>query len=115
MSRKNIIAPLIHEIRKLIHLAHSAVARSIDTAQVMTNFEIGRRIVEHEQKGEKRAEYGKQIIDELSRHLTKEFGKGFSSTSLKLMRQFYTLYRCKIGQTLSDESFGSNKSCFVSL
>ena len=57
--------------------------------QVLTNFEIGRRIVEHEQRGAARAEYGKELLKELSVRLTEEFGKGFSATNLKLMRQFF--------------------------
>ncbi len=63
------------------------------TFQVLTNFEIGRRIVEHEQKGEKRAAYGTEMLKELSARLTKEFGSGFFLTNLKLMRQFFVEYR----------------------
>jgi len=59
-------------------------------------------IVEEEQGGKERAEYGKELIDELSNTLSKEFGKGFSSTNLKQMRQFYLSY--SKGQTLSDDS-----------
>jgi len=50
----------------------------VDTFQVMTNFEIGRRIVEHEQKGAKRAAYGAELLKEQSARLTEEFGRGFS-------------------------------------
>jgi hypothetical protein len=67
---------------------------------VLTYFEIGRRIVEEEQNGEERAEYGKEHIPDLSRLLTKEFGKGFSATNLKQMRTFYIIYQKR--QTLSD-------------
>jgi len=70
---------------------------------VLTNFEIGRRIVEHEQKGTERAEYGKELLKELSERLTGEFGKGFSPTNLKLMRQFFIEYRVQIGQSLTDQ------------
>jgi len=108
------ISHLIGEIRSLIIAARTAVSRNIDTIQVLTNFEIGRRIVEHEQQGSVRAEYGKQVINEVSRHLTDEFGKGFSSTNLKLMRQFYVMYKSRIGQTPSNQSVISKKSQTVS-
>ena len=57
---------LIGEVRDLIRTARHAVASTVNTLQVLTNFEIGRRIVEHEQKGEKRAEYGAELIKALS-------------------------------------------------
>ena len=69
-----LIAPLITEVRGLIQSARHAAASTVNALQVLTNFEIGRRIVEHEQKGQKRAEYGKQILRELSDRLTREFG-----------------------------------------
>ena len=53
------VAALVSEVRQLIATARSAAATTVNTLQVLTNFEIGRRIVEHEQKGEKRAEYGR--------------------------------------------------------
>src|SRR5512136_529971 len=75
---------LLTDIRTLILSARQMAVRTIDTIQVLTNFEIGRRIVEQEQKGEQRAEYGKKILEKLSEHLGNEFGKGFSLTNLKL-------------------------------
>jgi predicted nuclease of restriction endonuclease-like (RecB) superfamily len=68
---------------------------------VQTYFEIGKMIVEEEQKGKERAEYGQQLIEELSIRLLNEFGKGFSSTNIKQMRSFYLTY--SKGQTVSDE------------
>lgn len=59
---------------------------------VYTYFEIGRMIVEEEQNGNERAEYGKQILKGLSEQLTKEFGKGFSVDNLQNMRKFYLTY-----------------------
>ncbi len=59
---------------------------------VITYFEIGRMIVEEEQNGKERAEYGKKIIEELSKRLNTEFGKGFSQRNLEQMRQFYLIY-----------------------
>lgn len=84
---------LIHEIRDLIQSARRAAVHSIDLIQVMTNFEIGRRIVEHEQGGDERAEYGKALLKELSEALTAEFGRGFSKRNLEYMRKFYLAYQ----------------------
>ena len=83
---------LFSEIRELILSARCAAARVVNTLQVTTNFEIGRRIVEHEQKGLKRAEYGAALIKELSVRLTEEFGRGFSTKSLRRMIQFASVF-----------------------
>jgi predicted nuclease of restriction endonuclease-like (RecB) superfamily len=71
---------------------------------VETYFEIGKLIVEEEQNGKERAEYGKQILKELSNKLTKEFGKGFSEDNLGNMRKFYLTYQLQISETLSRKS-----------
>lgn len=94
---------LYGQIRELILSARKAVSHSIDSIQVLTNFETGRLIVEHEQKGVERAEYGKQTLKELSKKLSIEFGRGYSLTNLKLMRQFYLMYKARIGQTTSGQ------------
>ena len=75
--------PLIAEVRNLVQSARHTAASTVNTLQVLTNFEIGRRIVEHEQKGENRARYGQELLKELSAHLTVEFGKGFSVSNLQ--------------------------------
>ena len=91
MINKSVLdVTFISSIRELIRAARSAVARNIDTIQVLVSFEIGFRIVEREQQGEKRAEYGKRIISELSSHLSREFGKGFSGRNLRNMRKYDT-------------------------
>ena len=92
---------LLANIRALIASARNTVARGVDLVQVHTNFEIGRHIVEFEQQGEGRAEYGTQMLKRLAERLTAEFGSGFSATNLKLMRQFYALHGQRIGQTAS--------------
>lgn len=92
---------LLANIRALIAAARNTVARGVDLVQVHTNFEIGRHIVEFEQQGEGRAEYGTQMLKRLAERLTAEFGSGFSATNLKLMRQFYALHAQRIGQTAS--------------
>ena len=90
------LAPLIAEVRQLIQSARRGVASVVDTFQVLTNFEIGRRIVEHEQKGEKRAAYGTELLKELSVRLTEEFGRGFSKSNLAAMRSFYLLWSDRV-------------------
>jgi predicted nuclease of restriction endonuclease-like (RecB) superfamily len=83
---------LLQDVRKLIRSARQAVVHSVNLIQVLTNFEIGRRIVEHEQGGAKRAAYGKGLLKELSTALTAEFGRGFSRSNLQNMRKFYLAY-----------------------
>lgn len=70
------LTSLLTEVRQLIQSARRGVATVVDIFQVMTNFEIGRRIVEHDQKGAKRAAYGTELLKELSARLTEEFGRG---------------------------------------
>ena len=94
----------IDGIRQLIVGARTTVARGVDLIQVRTNFEIGRRIVEEELKGEDRASYGAEVLAGLAERLTGEFGRGFSKTSLRLMRLFYLQHQGRIGQSMTDQS-----------
>lgn len=80
----------------------------MDTFQVMTNFEIGRRIVEHEQKGAKRAAYGAELLKELSTRLTEEFGRGFSEDNLSNMRRFFLTWKDRIAE-FPNSLFGNLK------
>jgi hypothetical protein len=93
---------LLDKIANIFSEARGKVVREINRAQVLAYWEIGREIIEFEQKGKTRAEYGKELIDRLSKDLTEKFGRGFSSTNLKMMRLFYQNF--PIRQTLSDES-----------
>ena len=97
-TSSNDLAPLIIEVRGLIRSARHAAATTVNTLQVLTNFEIGRCIVEHEQKGAKRATYGKELLKELSLRLTEEFGRGFSEDNLSNMRRFYLVWKDRIGE-----------------
>ena len=81
------------DIRGLIHSARATVARGVDVVQVYTNFEIGRRIVQQEQKGKGLAEYGREVIKALAELLTAEFGMGFSARNLASMKAFYLQYQ----------------------
>ncbi|MDB5332152.1 MAG: hypothetical protein JWP03_3303, partial [Phycisphaerales bacterium] len=91
------------DIRALIAAARTTVARGVDLVQVHTNFEIGRRIVEQEQKGKDRAAYGREVVTALAGRLAAEFGKGFSASNLAYMRAFFLAYqdRASILQTVS--------------
>lgn len=95
-SASRTISPLMAELRGLILSARHSAASTINTLQVLTNFEIGRRIVEHEQKGAKRAEYGAELLKELSARLTEEFGRGFSKSNLAAMRSFYLMWADRV-------------------
>ena len=80
-------------ISDLIVGARTNVAWGVDLVQVHTNFEIGGRIVEEEQRGKDRAAYGAEVIKVLAETLGEQFGKGFSSSNLSYMRMFYTKYQ----------------------
>ena len=89
-------------IVELLSVARQAAARSVNALMTASYWEIGRRIVEAEQKGKRRAGYGEQLIERLSLDLTQQFGRGFSARNLEQMRQFYLTWA--IPQTLSAES-----------
>lgn len=84
--------PLLQAIRELVQQAHQQVQRNVNSAMVQTYWHIGRLIVEDEQQGEARAEYGSQQLEQLSARLTDEFGKGFDVTNLRTMRRFYQAF-----------------------
>ena len=92
---------IYQEIHDLLHNARQNIISNVNYTMTKTYFLIGKRIVEEEQDGNKRAEYGKNLIKILSEKLTKEFGKGFSQRNLEQMRTFYVRY--SIPQTLSAE------------
>lgn len=94
--------PDFHQnIIELLQTARNNVVRSVNQTMTRTYYEIGRRIVEEEQKGATRADYGKQLLDSLSKVLHQEFGRGFSIRNLEQMRKFYLVY--SIPQTVSAE------------
>ena len=99
---------LLERLAEILNQARTNVVREINKVQVLTHWEIGREIVEFEQKGKVRGEYGKRLIERLSEDMAKKFGRGFSPANLKMMRLFYRAY--PIRQTLSDESFKKQKS-----
>ncbi|MCB9425627.1 MAG: DUF1016 domain-containing protein [Flavobacteriales bacterium] len=92
----------LKEAVDLLRLAKQQVVKQINSTMTYTYFELGRLIVEEQQKGEDRAEYGKSLLKNLSETLTNEFGKGFSVDNLENMRRFYLTY--KNSETLSRKS-----------
>lgn len=83
---------LYAQIRQLLQTAQTQVQAAINHAMVQCYWEIGRMIVEYEQGGEARAEYGKQTLQYLSNKLSREFGKGFNVSNIKYFRQFYLTF-----------------------
>ena len=81
------------EIKELLYSAKNKVYQTINTTMTQTYFQIGKRIVEEEQGGETRAEYGKSLLKLLSVQLSNEFGKGFSVDNLENMRRFYLAFQ----------------------
>lgn len=108
-SAPGVDVTLYDRIRELIIAAHKTVARGIDLVQVWTNFEIGRHIFEHEQKGKDRAFYGKEIIKSLAKKLSSEFGRGFSKSNLEYMRRFYLAYRERV--QITQFNAGQSEAC----
>ena len=99
---------LYAEVRNILEQARVSAFRAVNFAMVQAYWQVGRLIVEHEQKGKERAEYGKTVLKTLSHRLTVEFGKGFTLTNLKYMRQFYLAF--PKGHALSDQSPHGGKS-----
>ena len=92
---------IYQEIHDLLHKARQDIISNVNYTMTKTYFLIGKRMVEEEQNGNKRAEYGKKLMKTLSEKLTKEFGRGFSQRNLEQMRTFYLRY--SISQTVSAE------------
>lgn len=93
---------LIKRLADIIHSARTTAVRQINKVQVLAYYEIGREIVEFEQKGKARAGYGEELIKRLSRDMAAKFGRGFSGRNLEQMRKFYLTFSQK-PQTLSAE------------
>ncbi|MBE7441502.1 MAG: DUF1016 domain-containing protein [Flavobacteriales bacterium] len=102
MTNKLQNSDFISRAIELLHSARQQIVRNVNFIMVQTYFEIGRMIIEEEQNGKERADYGKSLLKELSKVLTKEFGKGFSITNIQQMRNFYLVYQKQ--QTVSANS-----------
>lgn len=94
----------LKNVSDILTQARKNAKTAVNLSMVYAYFEIGKMIVEEEQQGDNRAAYGKYLLQTLSDYLTKQFGKGFSVTNLKQMRQFYLTYgNDQIGQKVSDQ------------
>ncbi len=104
MKKDTTSMKLFNAIKTLIEEAKSKIVRNVNSTMVMTYFEMGRMIFEDEQKGKHRAEYAKEVLLNLSKKLSKEFGKGYSLRNLEYIRQFYKRYTTRIPQSVIAES-----------
>jgi hypothetical protein len=96
---------IVLELSELIESARRLSARSVNAVMTATYWEIGRRIVESEQRGKRRAEYGEALLERLAADLTAKFGRGFGVRNLWLMRRFFVHWpEDQILQTVSAES-----------
>ena len=95
-------ASLVAGITGLLDEARRTSVRAVNALMTATYWEIGRRVVEYEQRGEKRAGYGEAVLNLLSSDLAARYGKGFSERNIEQMRLFYLLW--PIPQTLSAKS-----------
>ena len=94
----------VNDLRSIVSKARSKAFAAVNYSLVERNWRIGQRIVEEEQNGASRAEYGKHVIEIASAALTKEFGKGFSETNIMNFKKFYLKFKeLTIHQTLSEE------------
>ena len=99
--KKHPYSTLVTDLASLIDQGRKTAVRYVNTALVATCWFIGRRIVEYEQKGKRRAEYGEELILKLSRDLNKKYRRGFSPDNLEAMRSFYLNYPINISETAS--------------
>ena len=90
---KVISTNIIKDIKQIIEESKKQVVRNVNTIMLQTYWNIGKRIVEEEQNGNTSSNYGDYIIKDLSIKLTKEYGRCFSSTNLKMMRRLYNEYK----------------------
>ena len=103
-------AQFISDIKAIVYTAKQKAYQAADLFQVAANWLVGRRIVEQEQHGRERAEYGKRIIELASEALTAEYGKGYSATTLRNYRKFYLSFK---GLQIQQPLLAEFKSCFL--
>jgi len=109
LTPKNDETDFYKQVADLLASARQYAKKQLDGTIVAAYYEIGRMIVEREQQGQKRAQYGAKLIKGLSEYLIKQYGRGFSVVNLKSIRKFYEIYSPSIGQSLSALS-GKNGS-----
>lgn len=106
------VETLFERISALIEQGRQRVATAVNIAEVYTKYVIGQYIVEDEQKGYARAEYGKQVLKSVSEKLTERYGKGWGLENLRLIRNFYLVYSSKIQNSVL-EIVGKNDKQYL--
>ena len=109
---------LFENVKTLITSTQQNIVRNVNSAIVYAYFNIGKSIVEDEQKGKHRANYAKETLARLSHALIKEFGKGYSVSNLEYMRNFYLAYQNRISQSvigLSEAPFKLSWTHYIQL
>ena len=101
----------IQEIKRIVTNARQKAYAAINSAMVEAYWQMGKRIVEQEQQGKDRADYGSQLLKSLSKELTAEFGKGFSVNSLYYFRQFYLAFPEKLPTAWGILTWSHYKRC----
>ena len=101
MSSEIANSALLQDIKAILEQARAQVKQTVNSAMVQAYWEIGQLIVENEQQGNQRAEYGKAVLHVLSKQLSAEYGKGFEERNLRYMHKFYQLF--PIWNALSSE------------
>lgn len=99
---------LFEKISAIINDARSRVITAVNTAEVYAKYEIGRYIIEYEQQGNNRAQYGKQVLQNLAVRLSESFGVGWSYSNLRQIRQFYLAYENLTGTVCQIENDKKN-------
>ncbi len=109
-DKSTLISHLFQRISERIEQSRNEVVRNANAILLINNYEIGRYIVEEEQQGANRAEYGKQVLKELSKLLTEQYGRGWSVENLKLYRKFYKAYSNSVNAFTESNSNWANAS-----
>ncbi len=110
---EDVFSELVEQIKSIISSSRAKAYRVVNEELLLSYWNIGKQIIEKEQEGHLKAQYGTQLLLKLSKHLTRELGKGFSRSNLQNMRTFYTAYqKC---QTLSGKLSWSHYCELISL
>ena len=99
----NEIHQLVSDSIALIDYARNSIAKQVNITQIISYYTLGKWIVDCQQKGQERAQYGKKVIKTLSEKLTEQYGKGFSKTNLEYARKFFLTYENRIDQTVFEQ------------
>ena len=110
MKKRQVNNSFFTSVKTLIEEAKARIVRSVNSVVVYTHFEIGKMIVQDEQKGKARTGYAEKTLIQLSADLTAEYGSGYSRSNLEYMRKFYLLYKNRISQPAAGKSGTDKKS-----